>query len=73
MSMSERRTDNSASVEYQVSKPSMFAGASQSTVPPEMCQEDIIVKDYLRKKDLLFRDLDDLQEKVSFYYCNCFL
>ena len=66
MSLSEERTDDSASVEYQVSKPSMLAGASRSTVPPEMSQEDIIVKDYLRKKDRLFRDLDDLQEEVSF-------
>lgn len=66
MPSSEERTDNSASVEYPVFKPSMFPGASESSVSPEMRQEDIIVKDYLRKKDPLFRDLDDLQEEVSF-------
>lgn len=65
MTLSEERTDNSSSVEYPVSKSSMSAGASEISVPPEMRHEDIIVKDFLRKRNPLFRELDDLQEEVS--------
>ena len=43
----------------------MPTGASGNSVPPEMRQEDIIVKTFLRERSLLFVKLDDLQEEVS--------
>lgn len=73
MSLSEETTDSSPRVECPVSQPSTFAVASESRVSQEIGHEDMIVKDYLRKKEPLFGEVDDLQEKVSVISFNCFL